>query len=228
MSGYSEDTMIPWSAWMQYVLFNQQYDFPAVVDEQLKKAIEKQNKAQKCDSTNFNTPKTCYDIISTHPQLTRMKWLCDYVGYGKVKDLQFPITLFAPIDDKFDETLEYPLNYAFKPTACLQVLRYHILPFVIKPWQMEDRRLRLRTDLEKQPVESDWTNGKRQLLNPISKRKLPEPFGYGVNPIGDYIPSLPDVWFPKKYWEVDILDCIECAGGIVYVISRPIVFNDVL
>lgn len=228
MSGTKPENLMPWSAWREYVLFNKTYELPSVVDDQLKRAIAEQNKKLPMDSTVFNTPTSCYDVVAADPRLSRMKWLLDYVGYGKVRDLDYPITLFAPINDKFDDTLDYPLNYGVKMVSMLQVLRYHILPYKIHQWQLENRRLRLRTDLDLQHVETDFTNGRKLLLNPISTRELSGPEESMVNGFGDPIASLPDSWFPKKDWQVDVLGWVDCDGGTVIIIDRPLVFPGVL
>ena len=168
-----------------------------------------------------------YDAISANPQLSKFKALIDYTGYGKV--LTPGITLFAPINDRFDEILEYPLTTAYKPVAALQILRYHILPFIIKPWQMEGRKLRMRTDLEQQPIECEWTQGRKQLLNPINTTHIDPAAGSYTNGSGDPLPARADSWFPKVSWEVEFLGAFECTNGsMLYIISRPIIFTDLL
>ena len=59
------------------------------------------------------------------------------------------------------------------------------LPYEIKPWQLTDRKLRLRTDLDLQHVETDWTNGKQLFMNPISTRVIQGPAGETIFPVGN-------------------------------------------
>lgn len=231
LSGYSEDPtssklMMSWDQWMQWILFNQVYKTPVETQSMMEKALIEQDKKLQKNSTSNNSAISIYEYIKSVPNLSKMKKLIDYVGYGKVYDMG--ITLFAPINDKFDETLEYPLTIAYKPVAALQTLRYHILPFIIKPWQMNGRKLKLRTDLEEQPIETDWTNGKQVLMNPINNTYLAPPVGSFTNPPGDPVPARADSWFPKISWEVKILGSIECANGMLYIIERPICWSDLM
>jgi hypothetical protein len=231
LSGYSEDSysdrpMMTWDQWMQWILFNEQYSTPKQKQEIMAKAVKAQNKTLPKDSTGNDTASTIYNVISSDPRLSKMKNLIDYVDYGK--PFSAGITMFAPVNDQFDKILEYPLTIAYKPVAALQALRYHILPYIIKPWQMEGRKLKLRTDFEKQIIESDWTGGKQLLMNPINLTYLPPPAGSFTNPPGDPVPARTDNWFPKKDWEVQILASIQCTNGMLYIISRPIVWSDLL
>jgi uncharacterized surface protein with fasciclin (FAS1) repeats len=200
MSGYNENNMLDWNQWMQYVYFNKAYKLRPNI-----KPIE--------------NPNTIYSIISKIPELSKFKNLIDYVGYGKIFDTSNKMTIFAPINYLFDTVLDYPINYAYRKSALIQALRYHILNFVISPSELIDRKLKLRTDLDKQFIETDFTNGKRQLINPFSFRQ---------RDLGNYITDERDNWFPKTSFDVDILEIIKCDNGMIYIISRPIVFPDTL
>jgi len=231
LSGFSDDPyskypMMSWDNWMNFILFNEKYPTPLERNAILKKALIDQNKTLAKNSTANDKPITIYDVIKANPRLSKFRELIDYVGYGKVYDSG--ITIFAPINDQFDQTLEYPLNVAYKPVAALQTLRYHILPFIIKPWQMENRKLKLRTDLDKQPLETDWTKNQRLLINPINDTYMDSVAGSYTNGPGEPVSSRSDNWFPKISWEVPILKVIECSNGIVYIISRPLQFSDLL
>jgi hypothetical protein len=113
--------------------------------------------------------------------------------------------------------------------SLLQIMRYHILPYTIDPWQLEGRKLKLRTDLDLQFIKTDWTKYNRPLfINPISTRIIPGAAGELIYPVGNPLPNLPDVWFPKTEWEVACLGVIKCVNGYVYIIDRPLVFQNVL
>ena len=213
LSGYSTDLMskrpmMTWEQWMKWVLFN---DKPVPLYKQ-QQSLEK-----AVNSIPTNNGKTTWDIISTHPNLTKFAALAERVGYGKFFDEGN--TILAPINSQFDTTLLYPLTMAQVPQtleipsaqpADLQILRYHILPYMVKPWQLDNRRTRLRTDLELQYVEADWTGDTKYLINPIYQT-------FGEN-------SHPSAWFPKKSDEVVVLDSIETTNGYLYIIDRPILF----
>ncbi len=230
LSGYSEDPysdkpMMSWDEWMRWILFNEIHKIPKVSNEIMTKAISEQAKTLPYNSTTNNKQKSVYDVLSLMPELSKMKDLVDYVGYGKI--FEQGNSFFLPINTNFDKILTYQLTIAYKPVAALQVLRYHILPYIIKPWQMENRKLKMRTDLDQQPIESDWTRGKRLLINPINDEYLSPPAGSYTNPPGDPVPARTDNWFPKISWEVEILEVLECAGGnMVYIIDRPIIWSD--
>jgi uncharacterized surface protein with fasciclin (FAS1) repeats len=246
LSGFSEDPygpqpMLRWDEYMQWVLFNTEIPTAAQRDAALQKAIAAQEKTQPLDDTdkNYDTGvhgplrkggvATIYDVLASDPRLSKIKQLVDYVGYGKMYDQEFPITFFAPVNDRFDEILKWPLEIAYKPVAALQTLRYHILPYILKPWQMQDRKLRLRTDLDRQFLESDWTRGKQLLLNPVTLDRISPPAGSFTNPPGDPYNGRADSWFPKREWEVKFLSGpIECANGVLYIVDRPVVPADLL
>ncbi len=233
-----------WNTWLEYALFNKTYPRPSEAEEKLKNAINKQTNIPQSVlnnevSASKNTPKTIYEIISAIPQLSKFKALIDEVGYGKFWDNN--ITIFAPINDVFDEVLKYPLNMAYRPVAALQTLRFHLLPFELAMWQIKNKKLRLRTDLNEYntaTVEIDYTGKEPILLNPIELSKLPSPEGAYTNPArlnkefsydgsgADPYSGRPDSWFPKKYWEVKILNIMEGVNGVLYIISRPIVPPD--
>ena len=216
MSGYTKDTMINWKQYMDYILFNKQYNTPKQVDEAIAKKLTEQKASREM---------TVYDVISSHPQLTKFDDMIKLTGYGKPKDTQMPFTIFAPVNDKFDKVLYYPINNsADKRIALLQILRYHILPYLLEPWQIKNRKLRLRTDLENMTVDTDFTQGRQQLINPIQTP------GQDLNmyPFGDPYMSAPDNWFPKVTSEVNVLEIIKTINGFIYIIDRPLYFPDVL
>jgi uncharacterized surface protein with fasciclin (FAS1) repeats len=217
LSGYTKDSMINWKQYMNYILFGEQYNTPKQVDNAI---------ARKLTEDKASRPMTVYDVISSHPKLTKFRDLIELTGYGKPKDTDYPFTIFAPINDRFDDTLFYPMHKsANKQIALLQVLRYHILPYLLEPWQMENRRLRLRTDLEMMTIDTDFTKGKRQLLNPIQTLG---PQNLNMYPFGDPYMSAPDNWFPKITSEVNVLEIIKTINGFIYIIDRPLYFPDVL
>lgn len=217
LSGYSNDTMLNWKQYMDYILFNKQYNTPKQVNQAIAKKLEEQKASR---------PMTVYDVISSHPKLTKFTDLIKLTGYGKPKDTDYTFTIFAPVDDRFDEILYYPMyKSADKPIALLQVLRYHILPYLLEPWQAQDRKLRLRTDLEMMTIDTDFTGGKQQLLNPI---QTPGMGDLNMYPYGDPYMSSPDNWFPRVTSEVNILKIIKCINGFIYIIDRPLYFPDVL
>jgi uncharacterized surface protein with fasciclin (FAS1) repeats len=220
-SGYSNDLLSPnpmlnWNQWMQWILFNTRFNTPAEQEQIVSKALEQQQDNKPKNSIDNNTHTTIYDIIRSDPNLSKIKDLIDYVGYGKMYTQG--ITFFAPVNDRFDEILKYQLDIAYKPVSALQTLRYHILPFIIKPWQMIDRKLKLRTDLNNKTIESDWTGGQQLLINQINTNSIP----------GDPVSVRGDNWFPTKNWEVKILAIISCDNGILYIIDRPIVPSDLM
>jgi uncharacterized surface protein with fasciclin (FAS1) repeats len=217
MSGYSRDTMLNWKQYMDYILFGEQYNTPKQVNQAIAKRLEEQKASR---------PMTIYDVISAHPKLKKFNDLIKLTGYNKPKDTDYPFTIFAPIDDRFDEILFYPMHKsANKQIALLQVLRYHILPYMIEPWQLQNRKLRLRTNLEMMTIDTDFTGGKSQLLNPIQTPGFQD---LNMYPYGDPYMSAPDNWFPKITSEVEVLKVIKCINGFIYIIDRPLYFPDVL
>lgn len=233
LTGYSEDPtserpMRLWEDWMAWVLFNQVKPTAREAKQSMENAISKQDATLAPNSTRKNSAKTIYDVIASDPSLSKFKQLIDYVGYGKVWSDQ--ITIFAPTNDRFDEIMYYPLQMAYKPVAALQVLRYHLLPFVVKPWQMQDRKLKLRTDLDHQPLISDWTNGQRILMNQLTTSYIPPAPGSFTNgPVGaDPVAARTDNWFPKRTDEVKILEMVECDNGWLFKIDRPVLWSDLL
>lgn len=233
LTGYSSDQksdrpMRLWEDYMKWVLFNQITPTYNQASDALNSAITNQKSSLPPNSTTNNKSLTIYDVIASDPSLSKFKQMADQTGYGKIHEQN--ITILAPINDKFDETLHYALHIAYKPVAILQSLRYHILNYIIKPWQLQDRVLRLRTDLSNQPVESDWTYGKHVLINKINPGYIAPIAGSFTNssPGGDPYPARADTWFPKYTDEVQILEIVECENGYLYKISRPLVFSDLL
>lgn len=217
MSGYTDDTMINWKQYMNYLLFNEQYNTPKQVDDAI---------AKKLTEDKASRPMTVYDVISSNPTLSKFNDLIKLTGYGKPKDTDFPFTIFAPINDRFDETLYYAMKKSpNKQIALLQVLRYHILPYLLEPWQIKNRKLRLRTDLENMTIDTDFTGGRQQLLNPIQTPGLQD---LNMYPFGDPYMSAPDNWFPKITSEVNVLEIVKTINGFIYIIDRPLYFPDVL
>lgn len=207
LSGSNGDQMFTWKQWMDYFLFNKK---PERVADQVKsviKGVDDQLKTEKLNNIDRAAPFTVYDVLGVYPQLSKFKEFCDYIGYGKLKDMEFKVTLFAPINDKYDEYMWYLYNVAWTKSTAIDALRYHILPYLLLPWQLKDRKLRLRTDLERRQIDTDWTKGKQQLLNPLS---------YSQTPMD---------WFPKMNWEINIIGTVHCDNGIVYIIDRPIVMD---
>jgi len=229
-SGTSDKNMMNWKQYMDWILFDKQFVSAEDENKILSRALNKDITSQPNDDTDRNIPVYIYDVIRKTPKLSKFTSMINEVGYGKPVDYTQNYTIFAPVDEKFEEYLYYPLYMGERKNSLFQALRYHILPYVIKPWQLKDRKLKLKTDLENQIVESDWTYGKQLLINPISKRNLPLPYGYENSSMhyGDPYPVFPDTWFPKTEWEVNILASIECANGMLYIISRPLVFPNYL
>lgn len=250
-SGYQGRPMITWDEWMKYVYFGEKPIDPETKDKALKEAISKQNKALPANAPEKNVEYSIYDIISMEPRFSRMKQLIDFVGYPKIGEED--ITVLVPVNDIFDRIIGtyHPLAYTAlinnqdimpkdqsltwngtqRPAwqSLLQIMRYHILPYPIEPWQLENRKLKLRTDLDLQHVQTDWTDPSNPLfINPISTRVIPGIHGELTYPVGNPMPNLPDVWFPKKEWNVTCLGTIKCVNGYIYVIDRPLVFQNVL
>jgi uncharacterized surface protein with fasciclin (FAS1) repeats len=233
LTGYSEDPMSErpmqlWENWMKWVLFNQVVPSARDVKNALEKGIKQQNASAPTNSTSNNRGTTIMEAIEGDKRLSKFAALIKEVGYGKF--WEDGVTIFAPTNDKFDEILEYALKIAYRPVAALQTLRYHILNYIIKPWQMQDRVLKLTTDLSNQAVESDWTRGKHVLLNKINPGYIPPMAGSFTNgsPGADPYPARTDTWFPKHTDEVNIIEAKDCNNGFLYIIERPIVFSDLL
>lgn len=233
LTGFSSDPMAErpmrlWQDWYDYVIFNQARPTLREVNASLTNALKNQNQSLPKNSTTNNSALSIYDVISSDSRLSKFKRMIDQTGYGKVHESG--ITILAPINDQFDEILEYALKFAYLPVARLQSLRYHILNYPIKPWQLQNRVLRLKTDLSNQPVESDWTRGKHILMNKINPGYIPPIAGSFTNgsPGADPYPARADTWFPKQTDEVEVLEAIECSNGWLYKIARPIVFSDLL
>jgi hypothetical protein len=233
LTGFSADPMSErpmrlWKDWYDYIFFNQAKPTLREATSAMDRMVATQAAGLSTNSTSNNQAMTIYEAISADPHLSKFKDLIDQMGYGKI--FEQGITIFAPINDQFDEILHYALKVAFRPVAALQSLRYHVLPYIIKPWQLQDRVLRLRTDLNNQPVESDWTRGKRVLLNKINPGYIPPIAGSFTNgsPGADPYPARSDCWFPKLTDEVPILGVKECSNGYLYIINRPICFSDLL
>lgn len=163
--------------------------------------------AAKIDYSNgLGVASTIYDLLKHNPRLTKVTKMVERVGYARLIDLSRPITFFAPLDDEFESYLTYPLFSSLdKQQSQLQVLQYHTLPFQIDMWQLINRRLRLNTFLSPQTIETDFTSGKSLVINPLE---------YGVSTVP---------WFPQTCWDVHILDRVSCDGGVLYIISRPLV-----
>ena len=204
LSGSKGDQMYTWNQYMNYILFNKE---PERVKDQVKSVTNALNIQQKTENIN-NVDRTVQlsinDALAKLPQLSKFKKFTDYIGYGKLKDFSSKITLFAPVNDHYDEHMWYLYNVSWTSSTAIDTLRYHILPYLLLPWQLRDRKLRLRTDLQNRTVDTDWTNGRTQLINPLSYNEQP----------GD--------WFPTKDWEVNILGMVECDNGIIYIIDRPL------
>lgn len=223
---YSPNNQDPvtWKEWKDYVLFNKapldRDNAEININGEMKGKNRGENDEGKDDI------KSCYDIVSNHKNLKGMKWLLDKTGYGKVKDVENKITLFCPIDEKFKDVLSYQFNLdeRVQNVAFLQTLRYHILNYPLYLSDLQGRKLRLTTDLEKQKLDTDFTMGRNLIINPIESRVNYTHYGEIYYPYGDPIGNFEDAWFPKKHWEVKVLDCIECEGGVVYIISRPLVY----
>src|SRR5579872_4257032 len=180
-SGNAGQPMMDWYSWMNKVLFNTQYYSPKDRQEILQRAVRQQESDKNPDVRNNG--KSNYDIISEKPYLSKFKKLLDYTGYNKI--FTAPLTIFAPIDTNFDNILTYlnslttlspepkdenlPWSGASRSgwNMALNTVRYHLLPYRIMPWQLQDRKLYLQTDLEKQRILSDFTGGDNLLINPI-------------------------------------------------------------
>ena len=128
-------------------------------------------------------------------------------SYTKLSNLYYPATFFVPVDDYFNDYLEPYLNSGVYSLNALQVVRYHTLPYAVHPDQLKNNKFLLQTDLEHQRFQSDWTQGKHQLLN----QDTPYPGNI-------------EGYFPQKSWVINVIGVIECAGGVVYIIDRPLVF----
>jgi hypothetical protein len=225
LSGTNKNDMITWGQWMDYVLFNKTYPTKSQTESDIAKSYEQLEKQLPIDKRCMDAKTSIYDVLSADKRLSKMKAMWDFTGWGKVKDQ--PITLLVPVNDFFEKYLYYQLYIGDKWASALSVLRYHTLPYIIRPWQLNGKKMILRTDLALQTIESDWTQGKPQFINPISERVLERPFNGAVNSVhyGDPMPSLPDGWFPKTSWEVNVIGFAECYNGLIYIIDRPLVQN---
>ena len=206
LSGSNGQPMITWQSWIDNFLFNKpiiQQDDNSVLN-----AVNSQLKKDKLGNVSQDAPFSVYDALGKFPQLSKFKNLVDEVGYGKLKDFQFKVTLLAPINDFFDDILWYTYNIAYTKVALVETLRYHILPYLLLPYQLKDRKLRIRTDLDKRTLTTDWTKGKMSFINPLN---------YDDD-------TSPNKLFPRNNWEVKCLGIIRCDNGIIYVIDRPLLF----
>jgi hypothetical protein len=234
LTGYSfdptsEQPMRLWQDWMNWVLFNQVTPTYHEAQSAIETALNKQKANLPANSTTNNNAVSIYEAISADARLSKFKDMIDTVGYGKIHE--DGICILAPVNDEFDHILAWQLQLA-KPSrwvALLQLLRFHILPYVLKPWQFQNRILRLRTDLE-QTIESDWTKGNHILLNKINPGYVNPLNGKIFNPApgADPYTTAIDSWFPKISDEVSILGIRECVNGYLYIISRPVVPADLL
>jgi uncharacterized surface protein with fasciclin (FAS1) repeats len=201
-SGTSNDNMLNWKQYMQYVLFGTQYP----LNRDAINAVDKATKKDGCPD------KTVIDILRGNPRFSKIVKLVELSGYDKLGKLEYPVTFFAPTNDMFDYILAPQLDSGILSLNALQAVKYHTLPYKITPDQLVERKLYLETDLNHQRILSDWTNGKTILMNPVSNNPL--------NPIKG--------WFPQKDWIVNITSTINIAGGSIFIIDRPLVFPSVL
>lgn len=206
MSGTNEKNMLTWKQYMEYIMYGTQYPVNSQAENTVKKAIQKQERDKPC-----NTLHTVEDVIKADPRTTKIAKLLSDTNYKKLSNLYYPATFFAPIDENFDYYLGPYLESGVYSLNAFQTIRYHTLPYEVKPHQLNGRKYLLQSDLNEETFQSDWTNGKRQLLS----QDTPYP--------GEITG-----WFPQFSWIVNILDIIECAGGVVYIIDRPMVFPAVL
>lgn len=208
MSGTSEKNMLTWKQYMEYIMYGTQYPTNKDAMDAIKNAIKKQEMA---DPTPCDKLYTVKDVVSADPRTKKMAKLLADITYKKLDTVYYPVTIFAPIDDNFDYYLGPYLDSGVYNFNAYQAVRYHTLPYNVKPQQLEGRKYLLQSDLNGERFQSDWTNGKRQLIS----QDTPYP--------GEIIGM-----FPRYSWVINILDIIECAGGTVYIIERPMVFPNVL
>lgn len=201
-SGTNKDNMLNWKQYMQYVMFGTQYP----LEKDAVAAIRNATKKDEC------ADKTVIEVLRSSPMFSKIVKLVDVSGYDKLGKLEYPVTFFAPTDDLFDYILKPQLDTGVLSLNALQAIKYHTLPYKITPDQLIGRKLYLETDLNRQRVISDWTNGKAVLNNPISDDML--------DPIKG--------WFPQRDWMVNVTSTIDVAGGSIFVIDRPLVFPSVL
>jgi len=237
-SGYRPEEMWTWNQWMNYFLYD---DIP-ITEKQIKDTLEHN---QKKIQINGN-----FEVMSKLPFCSKMKKLIELANYGKPYDNY--TTLLVPINDHFDDYLKFSsIDPILRKQQMVQTVRYHILPFVIKPWELENRKMRLLTDLGQQRVISDWTQQTKYLVNPLNNDQwsvntnvwgknenpnyrnvgiIPKPIprgenysitnSYGYSNFGSFAPEDSDY--------VKILDYIETATGYIYIISRPLIANDMI
>lgn len=206
LSGTDNKNMLTWGQYMNYILYDKIPVKPNESLSVLRKAVDEQYK----DSPGFK-PKTVYDVIQSMPNTRKMAKLIKDSGYKKLSDVNYPVTFLVPTDEHFDEFLGPYLNMGVFRFNAFQTVRYHTLPYYVEPGQLKGRKYKLQTDLDKQPVESNWVGDKHLIVS----QDTPFPGGiYG--------------FFPVRSWDVPVLGYVECEGGIVYIIDRPLVFPPVL
>lgn len=239
MSSITPETSLTWEEYMKWILYQQKGISPKLLEN----AINKDLKDKACSaasglygqnsgygiqptivpSVGKAELHTVYDVVRNNPLTSKFADMIDKTTsslfkYNKIHSLEFPVTLLAPINDEFDSVLYDGLNNYSQVLNAFQTLRYHVLPYVVKPEQMIGRKYRLTTDLEKEKIESDWTEGKRTFVSQMGLFT------------GDYMenPGEAQSYFPRDSWNIKVLDVIYCAGGIVYIISSPLRFNRAL
>lgn len=245
MSSYSPETTLTWQQYMNWIVYGEKV-IPVDSSVRILKNAINQMDAEKgtCSPpiTNlyhqnsgygvqptyiFETDKesldTVYDVVKNDLRTSKFTQLIDAIdspiySYTKIKSLEFPVTILAPVNKYFDSVLYDALNNGVFSLNALQTVRYHVLPYLVKPEQLAGRKFQLQTDLEKKRIVADFTKGKQTFVNQLGV----DP----TDPMSD--PCESQNFIPRNSWIVHVLGITYCAGGIVYFIDRPLVFPRVL
>lgn len=211
------NTDIPWDRYIDYIKYNKPLNC-SITDPDISKRYNlpndassdtclKQLKSIVKDEPSEHSWFTIYDALGMDPDLSKMKALVDRVGFKSLYAALSNgyITFFAPTNEFFDEVLGELFSMYDQLQIQKEILQYHTLDFQLDLWQMAHRKLRLKTMLPRQYIETDATKGKYQLDNNPK---------YNLND-----------WFPKKEYMIDIIGTTPTDNGMLMKIAKPLVFD---
>jgi hypothetical protein len=201
---------ITWGQYLDYILYGTQYPTKKKAEESVQKKIDE----QKLPNPNCNELHTVWDVIRSHPKLTKFSTMLANCNYKKINTVDYPVTVFAPIDELFDYVLGPSLDLGVYSLQSLQAARYHTLAYPVQPKQLKGRLYQLQSDLDGQRFFCDWRTDEPRLINQT---------GLDFND-----PIEMNSFIPKSGWDVKLLGSVSCAGGWVYLVDRPMLFPSVL